>query len=199
MPVKRGECIVNGRNRCPKKHSTGITLKIRYHVTVDDYVEFQRYFCRHSAAVLRQVKRGRWLSGGMTFSIFAILAINSKDNGFYIVAVLSALVAFAISSPIFWYCTDKNIRRIAEEMKDNSAIGTFSLELTADELISTGTVGDSRLKIIAIKQIVSIEKQTFFFLGSANGLILPVDGILEGNRDEFIAALKQKIKPAPAL
>jgi hypothetical protein len=115
----------------------------------------------------------------------------------YGIAVFSGLTLSA-----FWlwdlHVTRKpNVKRTKELYAKDKNLATFGehqLEMTADGVRGISPVSEGVIKFAGIEGIEITDSYVYIIIGSAAAFIISRNKVLEGNLDEFVAALKAKMR-----
>jgi hypothetical protein len=172
-------------------------MKIVYETTIDDMVAFNRYHFTHSRYVRRL--RAAWVWGTSCAIVgLGLISVVSDDPLASKVVVVAVLVVIAGLNALFqsWFYPrnlDRHTRKMYKEGKNKGVIGHRELELNDSGLVSRSEIGASMVFIEAIEKVVSNEKYVFIYMSAIMAYVIPRDAVSEGNCDQFVEALRQRI------
>ncbi len=166
------------------------SMDIRYTVSLDDIVAFNRFHCSNS----RTAKRVRlrcdilvaavWLGAG---------GLSSALHHSFVPLIIGG--AFALC----WCVTSKRrsasqcaklARKFFEEGKNKGSLGAQLLRLSEDGVEESNDYGSKFTRFNAIERVESTDQHTFIFTGAASAYIIPHGKVVEGDVTVFRAALE---------
>jgi len=170
-------------------------MKIVYDVSLDDMVEFQYFHILNSPAGKKMLTEGQWWESilflGFTLGVsWALLS----TFWFWNAAVPVIVVAAYMLHRRFPQRAEQRIREHALAMVtegDNSGIlGRHEMVLTEDGIEEKTEVGGQSNDWGSIDRIVTDGDTTYIYVGPLWAHILPKKGVVEGNYNLFVSALK---------
>ena len=93
---------------------------------------------------------------------------------------------------------ERRLRRLFPHDRHAPLSGAHVLEILPDGILVRYPVMESKTLWAGLKQVVSTPTHTFIYVGSLNAYILPRSGVLEGNYDEFVRTLQDRLAAARA-
>jgi hypothetical protein len=168
-------------------------MQIRYNVTIEDLVVFNRFHCRNSPAI----KRSKWTS--ILFVCVTIiigsLVIPLDDEVSRPIVIVAAVVFAVLFAVIFnWrylVALDRQARRIYREGNNKGAFGEHELEIDDDGLVERTEVNENRYAWRGVERIIETDSHAFIYISALLAHVIPRGSIVEGNFDAFIARTRQ--------
>lgn len=171
-------------------------MLLRYTVTVNDLLAFERYFRKTDSYSRR---RRAWSLWGGPFLLLAIgmLYGHLKQDwrwavGYAALAGLFHLVLRGIYGPII----ERRLRTFYSKNKSPLLTGESSLEIKDEGLHRRTSVSESTTSWAGISKLVSTDTHLFVYVGATAAFIVPKNGILEGDYDGFTRLLQERV-PSP--
>jgi hypothetical protein len=170
-------------------------VKIRYDNTVDDLVLFNRYHWDHTPRMRRTRAVLIWALP-LTVLLPAAAAAWWVEVPLEMVlaAVVVLLVLYLLVAPgAFNRSLERQVRRMYRGRTHAAALGEHELELTDSTLIERTPLGESAVELRTIARLVSTEQYTLIYVSDVQAHVIPRHGIREGEYDEFVAAVAQRL------
>ena len=169
--------------------------QIEYTTSEMDLVAFSDYHVTHSPTLVRAF---RWVRFGFAgaFILFGLLTGGSVP-GF-----LPWLILAAVWIPLLPVINRRASRRRALRMYREGAnptlVGKHQLRAEPDALISKSEASESRVMWSAVQRVGSTPDHTFIYIGAVNAFVVPRAGVLGGDYDGFVAAVRRYAQKAAA-
>jgi hypothetical protein len=171
----------------------GHVMILKYRVTIDDLVAFNRHVCD----ALPSVKWAKWRAMFLWPALILVWAfLMPTVNGF----TRPMMCGFAG----FWFVLyltffrfshsrrlDRQIRQLYEGQNNEGVIGEHELEINPNELIERTDVNESRRAWRGIDRFVETDGYVFIFESSATAHVIPKAAISEGDIDAFVIQAEQ--------
>jgi hypothetical protein len=186
-------------------------MRIRYEVTFDDQMALFQYqavrvgrtpFMRLLWSMVRWLFPVIYLGAGV---VSCVLAWPSPPDGvtifFLVIAILFSVVWLIVARdfPRFARWTNtRMLRHWEREWTENGTIGPQELELTADDLVRRNSFIEFRMRYSYVENVTTECEFTFVVTTPSPTFVIPHAGVTEGDPDEFVAALRQKIAGTPS-
>jgi hypothetical protein len=181
---------------------------IRFESTVDDLAAWAVYHFERSGnlrvIVAISLVFGPLAMIGLLLVIF--LTPLSEGLGPLYDITLAICSIFVLMFCVIWFIkspercrnaarksTFKRVQRQYSRTTTTGLVGIRELELTETALVSRSSIGESYYRISAIENVVSTDDHTFILLNSFTALVLPRDGVIDGDYNSFVSALHRRI------
>ncbi|GAB5441075.1 MAG: hypothetical protein Fues2KO_14240 [Fuerstiella sp.] len=163
-------------------------MRIKYDVTIDDVVAFNRYHSKHSPTIKRTK---RFCSAIGVIAICIIVPLISPIEDFVWSAKL-ALTAFAAVTfyvafqLLFVRSLDKQVIRLVREGSTAGIIGSHELEITEETLTERTDSNTTSARWQGIADIAETETHVFFYQSALLAHVVPKNQITEGDLSSFV-------------
>ena len=166
---------------------------LKYHITVDDLVAFNRYHCALSPAI-RKMKF-------TTIVLVAVLLIGGSfvmplhENGSRLVVVASAVVFVVLFSVLFSNLLpaslDRHARRLYKEGTNRGVLGEHELECDDRGLVERTEVNESRQSWQGVERIAETESHAFIYISAMMAHVIPKASVTSGDPGQFLTQARQ--------
>jgi hypothetical protein len=173
-------------------------VKIRYENSIEDLVVFNRYHWDHSSRS-RRTKL-------VLLSVPPLLVLLPAVGGalwvqipwpYVVGATVVLVVLYLLVAPgAFNRALERQVRRMYGRGANAAILGEHELELTETNLIERTPEEESLLELSAIERVASTPTHTLIYLNRSQAHVIPRDAVLEGDYDEFVAALVSAVPDA---
>ena len=168
---------------------------LRYSLTMDDVIASTRHWEAGSPAYAARQARGIW---GLPI-LFLYLGVMAAAFSQWLAAAAMALLAVIVHFRLrrsFGRGRDNLYRKIFSEGRNASLLGDHTATLADDGLLIRSAVSESKYLWAGIEKVVSTDTHTLIYVGSISNFVLPRNAILEGNYNEFVKALQERLAAA---
>lgn len=165
---------------------------LRFSISFDDIVAYNRYHLAHSPWMKRRRVFSLWVMPLIFVSVFGALGIYHHLWGLAIGGFFGALFIFLGALYRYGPGTARRVRKLYREGKNRGLLGERLIELTDDGLILRTEVGESKIKWGGIERIARSDGYSFIYLNAVTAVIIPRKGILEGDHDQFMRTLQER-------
>lgn len=160
----------------PVKESESV-LRVDFHLSVEDLVEFNFYHVNHS----RSMRRRLWLARGL-FLVAIALALGPlqltgwRDSGPLL------LLAGVVGVGVFWYLTSAgrrkaNLRRVLEAMfregRNENLFGLHRVWISPAGVRRISRYADATFQWPAIEKIVATPQAAYIYDSAASAIVVP--------------------------
>lgn len=169
-------------------------MKIKYVNSTDDVKAYARLLYEKSPRIKQHLKKALY-TAAILIVIFGIVIYLLEEAGrvLYIWMILSVLWLTYIPFQHRKKYLNNMIKSFADDNHRNF-FGNHTLTLEDDLLIDEIENGINRTSLNEIEHIETVKNHTFIFVRSAMAYAICSGSITEGSYNEFIKALKKKIK-----
>jgi hypothetical protein len=169
-------------------------VKIRYDLTIDDLVAFNRYHSDHSPAARRSRTRSMIVIALLLVGLTVVAATKTQGVNPVLFFVPLAFLAILFFLPgIGRMQIERQVRRVYADGASSGLIGPHELKLVGSELIDKDSSSETRTQLQAIERVVSDENYTFIYFSAVSAHVIPHKAVKEGDVKKFIEALERKI------
>lgn len=184
-----------------ERNLSGAGMKIRYEVTIDDLIAFNRIHFSHSPTARRQRRQA---IGNVIFIMIAIVvgmfvvAFERDDEALMVSGAGVAIftIVFLIRLPAMTQKRmDRQIRRLFQEGDNKNMLGVQELALEDGLLVNRTAVSESRTKLDAVQRILTQDDYTFIYVSAISAHVIRHDAVIQGDPQAFVEALVRAIGP----
>jgi YcxB-like protein len=166
-------------------------MKIRYELTIDDVVTFNRYHAIRSPTGRRMTTQRRWVMSLGMLTLGAMLSAVMRDVVYAVILTAAAVASIFLIPFEVRRTVDRQARRFFEENKKR--LGDYcELELLERDLVYRGATIESRMNLIEVDRVVEDGDLVYIYLTSNNAHVVPRHQIREGDVDAFLTELEQR-------
>ena len=169
-------------------------MKIRYGNTVKDIVAFGGNVCAESPTIRRKMLVSMVLAGVFTLLLFVTMAIILPSMAMLVGGIIGAPISMWMASSLFRDRVQASFRKIYSEDANKRLLGERELELTETSLRAKSQYGEGTLLLDAVEKVISTEKHTFIYVGTADAFVIPRAAVTEGDYDAFVEAVRQRVE-----
>lgn len=166
-------------------------MKIRYEVTFDDIVAFNRYHLDHSPAMKRQRATATW---GVPLVVLFVCGALALLDEFDPTVILSCGAVFCVIYVLLVRRSipatmEKNVRKLYCEGSNKGVLGQHELELSQNSLSKRTDSGMSSVFLSAIDRIVTTDDYTFIYINAVTAHVIPRHSLSEIEYRTFVDAV----------
>jgi len=168
-------------------------MKIRYSISLDDILEFNRYHFLFSNASRKTRLLRQWLVPmvpAITLGYFSHIEHDSLELVFGLIGSVILWVYYWKNKTAF---IEKHVKKVYEEGRNDSLFGDHSFEITENSIFLTSKESETKLSVTRIERIVEYKQHIFLFVSAANALIINIDKIMEGNPAQIMDEIRSKL------
>jgi len=171
-------------------------MLIRYNLTLDDVLAFNRYHMAHSPSMRRQRWIIVWGFPLLLLLVAGITAAREPSRGSIGLAIILPL-AFHLFFRLRWgRGVQRQIRKMYSEGKNADMLGEQVLELLPDGLFVRSPLSETKLLWPAVERVESTDAHLFIYTSAVGAHVIPRSSVLEGDFDEFKNALLERYRAA---
>jgi hypothetical protein len=174
-------------------------MVIRYELTLDDLIAFNRYHVAHSRTI--QTQKYFVIAVVGLVAIGAGVAIESEIPLFarvFSAIIFAALFRFAYHL-FFGLALRRQTRQLLSEGSNDGILGPHELELNDKFLTERTDVNESRHAWSAINRIEETDEHAFLYISSLQAHVIPTREVISGDVDQFIQRSRQLLAAAQQL
>jgi hypothetical protein len=178
-------------------------MKIRFDVSLDDILAYNRYHVRHSPSIRRSTLLIRW-GGAILFLLICLLPAYDFEPGYWLMSLFLGLVGgitFLLLYPVLVrVVAESQQRKLYTEGSTRGEIGMHECELGEDGVIVRSETGELKTRWEGLDRIVTTDDYTFIYLSSVTAHVIPRRGVVEGDYGSFVRALMdrfQEVRESP--
>ena len=171
-------------------------MRIKYEVTLDDFLAFSRFYGRHSSTVRRsKIVTGILFPAGL----FLLACLDGWYRGRWDALVIGAVMAGLL---MLWILggdrrrVEKALRKMLAEGSNKQLLGEHELELTETGLVERTGYAETTYRWQAVERLGLTPDYIFIFTGAISGIIVPRGRVVEGNHEELEGELRRKVEEA---
>lgn len=177
-------------------------MELKYNLTVDDLLVFARYVY-DTSSTHRRARRTTiliWIVALLAVT-YLIYRIVSFPVTFPLILIWLPIAALIIYLMLLWnrrYFL-KNYIRMQKESPNNILTGEHLIRITDSGLFGRSVSGDGNTFWSAIEHIDTVGDHTLVFIHAVAAIVIPKSGVVEGDYDVFVGALKERYEGAKSL
>jgi hypothetical protein len=133
-----------------------------------------------------------WGVGGGALILTAVLAYLQNSIVIFTAGSMGAIFYIVFLRRSWPKGYEKQAKRVYSEGSNKLMWGAHELELEEDKLIETSEGGRHELNCSAVERVVTTDQHTFIYFGSVMAHVIPRSKIIDGDLDQFVAAVKSK-------
>ncbi|KZR58940.1 YcxB family protein [Pseudobacillus badius] len=150
-------------------------MKLSYELTKEDYLAFNLYYIKNSAAITKSLFAQRFFPP-IAFLVLPFIFTGITGEflvGLSVVFMLTA-VAWMMFYPRYFYWHVKNgVNKALNEGKNENLIGEHTFTLHEDGFIEKNKVEERKVSWSGIEKVAENEEYYFLFFSSMSAYILP--------------------------
>lgn len=175
-------------------------MKLQYHLTEQDYIDFNLNFFQNSPTMKKSVLKGR-IAAPIIFVIAPFLVPSSSSLNptigkiiFFTMAVLWGAFYPAMIKKGFV----RNIHKTLQE-KSNNFLGDKTLELTPGGILTKGSHEEVLTAYDSIIDVQESGESVYLYTSSVSAIIISPSAFnTKESRQEFLSSLKNYLPSSPA-
>ena len=172
-------------------------MEIRYANTIEDFLIFNEYHCKHSKAVQANIRFYRWWLGILSFAIlFLALQLITHGKYFYqegIISLSFSTIYIIIYPRTFRSTLRRQVLKLVAEGQNKGTIGEHTLQIEPDGLVEISPFNQSKFLWSGIERVACTDTHAFIYISALVAHVVPRASIVSGNFDEFIKTLKTNL------
>ena len=172
-------------------------MNIRYSVTLEDLIAFNRFHIQHSRQLVRQRRIAGLALPLATILVAVVLAILRSDFRLLPFVVLFVVLYVLFLRRAYGKGLEKKLRRLYAEGKNKGVLGEHSLHLQDDGISRQSDVGSTTVAFRGIEKIESTPTHTFIYISALSAIVIPKERVIEGDYSEFLMHLRRKWETVP--
>lgn len=170
-------------------------MKISFELTIDDWMEFQKYYL----SISKQFQRAKTIIIIMIPSMLIIPLLFDYSRGEFSYFNLISFFVFSILGILFIpRLSEKysllSARKMLDEGDNSALLGNHEIEFTGDYFFVKEPGSECKIKWSAINKIEENEKYIFIFITSVTAYIIPKFKITDGKEKVFQFIRSKNIK-----
>ena len=168
-------------------------MLIKYDVTIEDLVAFNRYHCAHSPTVKKSKRTFVIYLPALLVFIAAFVSPTEEVSRSVLVAI-TVVIAGALSIFFNYSLTsalDRQARRLYKEGESKGLLGQHEVEIDNNGFVERTEVNETRQLWQGVEKIVETNEYAFIYISSMLAHVIPKLSITAGDPEAFIARAKQ--------
>ena len=165
---------------------------LRYSITIEDLVAFNRFHNLHSPELIRQRRLVTVILPVAALIAITVMAVLSRDLWSFLFPFLVIILYMAFLRRAYGTAFDKKVRRLYSEGKNRAALGAHGLSIDEDGLTSETEVSSSTISFKGIEKIESSPTHTFIYMSAMSAMVIPKGSVTEGDYENFFAQLRAR-------
>jgi len=169
--------------------------RIAYEATQDDLIAYSKYHFYYASGPRR---RRKMAIGFLAVYLFGVnlLMYGLANLGAVLLNTFCYFFGILALAFILRRATgDRLLRRMYTAEKNRSFIGPHELEVTDEGLTYRTAYQEGKMAWGMIERIESTTDHTFIYFGTASAIVIPHNGITQGEYRAFLRELGQRFKP----
>lgn len=172
-------------------------MKLEYKVSLEDIITFNRNHLAASPTMQRNLLIVR-LVWALT-PLVAVSAIMYFENATpeKMMSVISA-IALLFTAPVFLFypvyhrwCCARQIRKIYSEGENRGLLGDHEMRIEGDSFFEKTEGSESKVSLASIEKVITADEHAYIYVGAAQAHVIPRNGVVAGDFDQFIEAIKK--------
>ncbi|MFS0575160.1 YcxB family protein [Sporosarcina sp. 179-K 3D1 HS] len=150
-------------------------MKIHYHLTEEDFVNFNLYHSRHSKAASKALKMQRFISpilfmaAAFLFSKMGEIPLPISLSTFGVMSILWVL----FYPKYFYQLIKRNAKKMIKEGKNDGLLGDHKMMMTDEGIVDTTSIGETRVSWSGITQWKEDAHYFYLYNSAVSAYILP--------------------------
>ena len=169
-------------------------LKLTYHVTEEDYLNFNLFHLKHSKTAINAMRAQRFMGPGI-FILASIILPSILDIPFLFLFTplfIASVLWFVYFPDRFYKRVTSSVKKMLREGKNEHLIGEHVMVMTDEGIVETSPASEMKVNWSGIKQLNENEQYFFLFNSSMSAFIVPKRDL--PNVEEIREYLKEKIQ-----
>ncbi len=158
------------------KEQTTASMIIRYQLTIDDWLAFNRFYQKTSPISRNQIQRAKILYTLIViFAALATIFVLSKTISFIAIVLVGfvGLIVYMTIENFFVARMDKNARRVYESGQNKTLREMTTLTISPDHIESQSSLLESRMKWPLVEKVAIEQDYIFIFVSANQAIIIP--------------------------
>lgn len=172
-------------------------MKINYDLIQEDYLNFNVFHAKNSEAVQGNLKIQRYITP-VIFLIIPFFLKNRVDPPFWYWMIWFSItyILWVIFYPRHYYWIIKrSVKKMLKEGKNKGMLGSKTIELNEDNIISAGENSESNVKWSTVERYKETKDYIYIYISAVEAYIVPKRAFKdEKEKEEFIKILDKGIK-----
>ncbi|WP_223592330.1 YcxB family protein [Neobacillus bataviensis] len=169
-------------------------MEIRYHLTEEDYLNFNMFHVKNSKAAMRSLNIQRFLLP-IIFIIAAYLASTYGDMPFvtaFVIYFIIAVLWIIFYPKIFYRHVKRMTKRMMNEGKNEGMLGEHVLRMTDEGIVDSSANGETRVTWAGIVEMKEDQNNIYLYNSGVSACILPKRELhdVEGVRNYLAGKIK---------
>lgn len=176
-----------------RKSTRRLTMDLKYHLTEDDYINFNMFHIKNSESIMGALKKQRlftpifYLAFSFIFSKILAIPFLFSFVPFFILSVLWVL----FYEKYFFGRVIRQTKKMIKEGKNTSLLGDHHMVLTDEGIVDSTSFGETKVTWSGINEFKQDDRYFFLYNSAMSAYILPKRELK--NVTEIESYLKAKI------
>jgi len=169
-------------------------MEINYHLTEDDYINFNLYHMNHSKTGIRALRVQRFLLPVFFIALSYFMAIILDTSPvFLLVYGFLISILWVIFYPKYFNRTiAKNVKKMLKEGDNKGILGDQHMSIKDEGIVVTTKMGETKVNWAGINILKEDENNFYLYVGAMNAYLIPKRQITVSN--ELRAFVNAKIE-----
>lgn len=151
-------------------------MEIKYHLTEEDYLNFNLFHVRNSKSAVRSLNIQRFM-GPIIFIVAAFFIANFDDSmpiWLALVAYLLASILWIVFYPKYYYGFLKRMtKKMLKEGKNEGLLGDHLMRMTDEGIVDSHRNGETRVNWSGIQSFKESDDTFYIYNSAVSAYILP--------------------------
>lgn len=169
-------------------------MEINYHLTEEDYLNFNMYHVKNSKTAMKSLNLQRIL-GSIFFIVFAYLftiIAETENSGLLIVFIIVGVLWFIFYPKYFYAHVKRQTKKMIQEGKNGGLLGEHHLVMNKAGILETTSSGETKVSWAGLKKFAEDEDNFYLYNSGFSALILPKRDVT--NEQEVRTYIQSKLK-----
>ena len=168
-------------------------MEIKYHLTEEDYINFNMFHIKNSKTAMRSLTIQRFI-GPIIFIISSYVFSKIGDVSFlglFITFLILSILWVLFYPKYFYNHVIRHVKKMIKEGKNDGLLGEHHMVMTEDGIVDSTANGETKVNWSGIQQAKENDDYFYLYNSSVSAYILPKREL--HNLDEISSFLKSKI------
>lgn len=150
-------------------------MEINYHLTEEDYLNFNMYHVKNSKAAMKSLNLQRFLSP-VFFIIFAYMfssLVEIEFLGIFITFLVISILWIIFYPKYFYAHVRRQTKKMIQEGENEGLLGSHHLLMTEEGIIETTSSGETRVNWSSLKDFKEDDDNFYIYNSGLSAIILP--------------------------
>lgn len=159
-------------------------MKIDYHLTEEDYVNFTLYHSRHSEVAKKALNMQRFISPVLFLAVaFLFSKMGEIPLSISLASFGTISVLWILFYPKHYYrLIERQAKKMIKEGKNDGLLGDHTLIMTEKGLVDSTAKGETRLTWSGIQQLKEDPHYFYLYNSAVSAYILPKRNLEDPNK-----------------